>query len=189
MCMTIFLLADRELPVPPDEAAYPGLRLYPVEADLQATVLAGIRTVTPAAFAYDVRPGEYCGCYFSHETPEEFAEHMAQRAAEPDVEYADTPEHADAMWRCRTRALRSFGRYLSDRADVALAVYVAWEGCAGQRKPTHAAVPPSYFVGPGFKSLPEDLLLTILPESDGSDPWPWDAASPRTHEWLGCLPA
>ena len=31
--MTVYLLAGREPPAPPDEAAYPGLTLDPVEAD------------------------------------------------------------------------------------------------------------------------------------------------------------
>ena len=169
MCMTIYLLADRRLPAPPDETAYPGLKLYPVEADGQAAVLAGIRRITPAAFVYDVRPHEYCGCYFFYETPEVFAEQMAEREAQPSVVYANTPEQAEAMWRCRTSALKSFSRYLSADADAALAVYVAWEGCAGLKEPTRAAVPPSYFDGPGFASLPEDLLLTIIPGSDGGE--------------------
>ncbi|HEV3255348.1 MAG TPA: hypothetical protein VG013_00580 [Gemmataceae bacterium] len=184
--MTIYLLADRRRPAPPDETAYPGLKLYPVEADGQAAVLAGIRRITPAAFIYDVRPDRYCGCYFFYETPEMFAEQMAEREAEPNVEYANTPEQAEAMWRCQTNAVRSFGRYLSAHADAALAVYVVWEGRAGQKGPARAAVPPSYFDGPGFKSLPEDLLLTIIPESDGGEKWPWDSAAPRTHEWLSC---
>jgi hypothetical protein len=113
-----------------------------------------------------------------------FAEQMAQREAEPDVEYADTPEHAEAMWRCRTNAVKSFGRYLSAHVDAGLAVYVVWEGLAGQNEPTRAAVPSSYFGGPGFQSLPEDLLLTIVPESGGGEEWPWDSTAPRTHEWL-----
>jgi hypothetical protein len=33
MCMTVYLLADRKLPAPADEIAYPGLGLYPVDAD------------------------------------------------------------------------------------------------------------------------------------------------------------
>jgi hypothetical protein len=184
--MTIYLLADRRLPAPPDEAAYPGLKLDPVEADGQAAVLAGIRRITPATFVYDVRPGGYCGCYFSYETPEMFAEQVAQREAEPNVEYADTPEQAEAMWRCRTNAVKSFGRYLSAHAGAALAVYVVWEGCTGQKEPTRAAAPPSYFDGSGFASLPEDLLLTIIPKSDGGGRWPWDPAAPRAHEWLSC---
>jgi len=186
VCMTIYLLADRRLPAPPDETAYPGLVLYPVEADRQAALLAGIRKVTPAAFAYVVSPGGYCGCYFCHETPEMFAEQMAERQADPTVEYANTPEQAEAMWRCQANAVKSFGRYLSAHADATLAVYVVWEGRAGEREPTRAAVPASYFDGPGFTSLPEDLLLTIVPESDGGEKRPWDPAAPRSHEWLSC---
>src|SRR5947209_210317 len=106
VCTTIYLLADRRLPAPPDETAYPGLTLYPMEADDHAEVLADIRRIAPAAFAYAVRPKGYCGCYFSHETPEVFAEQMAGREAHPSVEYADTPEHAEAMWRCRNSALK-----------------------------------------------------------------------------------
>jgi hypothetical protein len=185
--MTIYLLAERKLPAPADEIAYPGLGLYPVEADGQAAaVLAGIRRITPAVFVYNVRPNGYCGCYFSYETPEMFAEEMAQRQADPTVEYADTPEQAEAMWRCRTNAVKSFGRYLSAHAGAELAVYVVWEGHTGQKEPTRAAVPPSYFNGPGFKSLPEDLLLTIVPEPTGGARWPWDSAAPRMHEWLSC---
>ena len=186
MCMTIYLLTDRKLPAPPDEAAYPGLTLYPVEADGQAPVLAGIRRITPAAFVYDVRPNGYCGCFFNHSTPEEFLESMACRAAEPNLVYANTPEQAEAMWRGQTSALKSFARCLSAHADAALAVYVVWENCTGQKEPTRAAVPPSYFDGPGFESLPEDLLLTIIPESDAGEQWPWGPAAPRTHEWLRC---
>jgi hypothetical protein len=186
VCTTIYLLADRRLPALLDETAYPGLKLYLVEADGQAAILAGIQTITPAAFVYGAQPNGYCGCFFSYETPEIFAEQMAQREAVPNVEYADTPEHAEAMWRCRTSAVKSFGRYLSAHPDAALAVYVVWEGRAGQKEPTHAAVPPSYFDGPGFKSLPEDLLLAIIPESDGGERWPWDPAAPRTHGWLSC---
>jgi hypothetical protein len=182
--MTIYLLADRRLPAPPDETAYPGLWLYPVEADGQAEFLASIRRITPAAFVYNVRPDGYCGCFFSHGTPEELAEYMARREAEPNVEYACTPEQAEVMWRCQTNAVKSFGRYLSAHADAALAVYVVCEGRAGQKEPTRAAVPPSYFDGPGFESLPGDLLLTIIPESDGGEKWPWDPAARRTHEWL-----
>jgi hypothetical protein len=184
MCLTIYLLADRKLPVPPDESAYPDLKLYPMEADVQAALLAGIRKIAPAAFVYGVSPGGYCCCYFSYETSEMFAEQMAEREADPTVEYADTPEHAEAMWRCRTNAVKSFGRFLSAHAGAALAVYAVWEGLAGQKEPTRAAVPPSYFDGPGFESLPEDLLLTILPESNGAERGPWDTAAPRTHEWL-----
>src|SRR5262249_7590400 len=101
----IYLLSDRRLPDPTDEPEYPDLTLYPEEAYGPTSVRAGIRRVTPAAFVYDVSPGGYCGCYFSYETPEEFAEQMAEREANPNVEYADTPEQAEAMWRCRTSAL------------------------------------------------------------------------------------
>src|SRR5262249_29571100 len=118
--------------------------------------------------------------------PEAFAEQMARRQADPDVEYANTPEQAEAMWRGQTSAVKSFGRYLSDHTDAALAVYVVWEGCTGQNVPARTAVPPSYFDAPGFTSLPEDLLLTVIPESDGGEAWPWERAAPRTHEWLGC---
>ena len=182
--MTIYLLADLKLPAPADETAYPGLKLYPVEADGQAAVLAGIRRITPAAFVYAVFPNGYCCCYFYYETPEAFLERMAEREAEPNVVYANTPEQAEAMWRSQTGALKSFGRYLSAHAGAALAVYVVSERCAGRKEPTRAAVPPSYFDGPGFESLPDDLLLTIIPESAGGEKWPWDPAAPRTHEWL-----
>jgi hypothetical protein len=117
-----------------------------------------------------------------------FARQMAVRAADPNAEYANTPEQAEAMWRCRTNAVRSFARYLSAHANAALAVYVVSGGREGQNEPTRAAVPPCYFDGPGFESLPEDLLLSIIPESDGGEKWPWDAAAPRTHEWLRCAP-
>jgi hypothetical protein len=186
--MTIYLLADRKLPAPADETVYPGLGLYPVEADGQAAVLTGIQKITSAAFVYSVCPNGYCGCYFCYETPEAFVERMAEREAEPNVEYADTPEQAEALWRCQTNAVKSFGRYLSAHADAALAVYVVWENCAGQKAPTYAAVPPSYFDGPSFASLPEDLLLTIIPESAGGEKSPWDHAAPRRHEWLVCAP-
>jgi hypothetical protein len=189
MCLTIYLLADRKLPAPADEIAYPGLVLYPVEADGQAAVLAGIRKIAPAAFGYDVRPNGYCGCYFHYETPETFAERMAQRKAEPNVEYADTPEQAEALWRGQMSAVKSFGRYLSAHADAALAVYVVWEKCAGLKEPTCAAVPPSYFDGPSFAALPEDLLIRIIPEAPGGETPAWDPAAPRTHEWISCTPA
>jgi hypothetical protein len=188
--MTIYLLADRKLPAPADEIEYPRLELYPVEAYGQAAaVLAGIRKIMPAAFVYDVRPGGYCGCNFSYESPEMFAEQMAAREAEPNVEYADTPEQAEAMWRCRANAVKSFGCYLSAHAGAALAVYVVWERRAGQKEPIRAAVPPSYFDGPSFASLPEDLLLAIMPESAGGEQSAWDPAGPRTHEWIGCTPS
>lgn len=183
MCMTIYLLADRPLPVPVEATVYPGLRLHPIEEDGQVTTLAGIRKIAPAAFAYGVTPDGYCGCYFQHQTPEAFREHMAERAADLDGVYADTPEHAEAMWRCQTDAVQSLGRYLADHADAARAVYVVWEHHAGQREPIRAAVSPSYFNAPGFASLPEDLLLTIVPDSETQ---PWDPAAPRTHEWLSC---
>jgi hypothetical protein len=80
----------------------------------------------------------------------------------------------------------TYGRYLSDQADAALAVYVVWENRAGQKEPTWAAVPPSYFGGPSFASLPEDLLLTIIPELAAGKQSAWDSAAPRTHEWVGC---
>ncbi len=188
MCMTIYLLADRKLPAPADEIAYPGLWLYPVGADGQTAVLAGVRKITPAAYVYSVHPNGYCGCYFCYETPTCFAERMAEREAQPNVEYADTPEHAEAMWRCQTNAVKSFGRYLSAHAGAALAVYVVWEGLAGQKEPTRAAVPPSYFDGSSFALLPEDLLLTISPELPGGERPAWDPAAPRTHEWVGCAP-
>jgi hypothetical protein len=185
MCMTIYLLADRKLPAPTSEAAYPGLMLYPVDADGQSEFLAGIRSIALAAFVYDVRPDGYCGCYFYHDTPEMFADQMARRQAEPGVEYANTPEQAEAMWRGQTSAVKSFGRYLSDHADAALAVYVVWEGCAGRKAPTRAVVSPSYFDAPGFASLPEDLLLAIIPGSAGGEDWPWNPTAPRTHDWPG----
>jgi hypothetical protein len=184
VCTNIFLLADRELPAPPDATAYPGLQLFPLGANAEG--LADIRRLTHAAFVYVVSPKGYCGCFFSHETPEMFARQMAVRAAQPDVEYADTPEQAEAMWRCRTSAVKSFARYLSAHAGAALAVYVVSGGREGQNEPAPAAVPPSYFDGPGFQSLPEDLLLTIMPESDGGEKRLWDSAAPRTHEWLSC---
>src|SRR5262245_34953535 len=131
MCVTIFLLADRKLPAPADTAAaaFPDLTLDPVDADGQAELLEALRRIAPAAFAYGVRPGEYFGCYFRHETEATFLEQMAERAADPTVKYANTPEQAEAMWQSQTRALKSFARYLSAHADAALAVYVVWEHC------------------------------------------------------------
>jgi hypothetical protein len=185
VCRTIYLLADRRLPDSTDAPEYPGLTLYPVEEYGPTSVRASIRRVAPAAFVYDVRPDGYCGCYFYHETPGKFAAGMAERDAHPTAGHGVTREQAEAMWRDRTSAVKSFARYLAAHADAALAVYVVWEGCAGRKEPTRAVVPPSYFDAPGFESLPEDLLLTIIPESVGGEEWPWDAATPRTHEWLG----
>jgi hypothetical protein len=184
--MTIFLLADRELPVPPDKTAYPCLVLDRVIADGQAMTLVGIRKVAPAPFAYSVSLNGYCGCYFGYMTAEAFGQHLADRKANPDVEYADTAEQAEAMWQALMTGMVSFGRYVAEHASASLAVYVAWENCAGQKEPNRAEVPPSYFGGPGFESLAEDLLLTIIPESDGRQNVPWDPAAPRTHEWLQC---
>jgi hypothetical protein len=141
-----------------------------------------------AAYVYSVHPNGYCGCYFCYETPASFAERRAEREAQPNVEYADTPEQAEAMWRCQTNAVKSFGRYLSAHAGAVLAVYVVWEGRAGQKEPTRAAVPPSYFDGPSFASLPEDSLLTISPELPGGEKSARNPAAPRTHEWVGCAP-
>ncbi len=148
--------------------------------------LAGIRQVASASFVYDVSPGGYCGCYFKYETPEEFAAHLAERAANPDLSYAGTPEQAETMWRSQTDAVNSFGRYLAAHPEARLAVYVVWEQCAGRKTPHRAEVPPSYFGGSGFERLPDDLLLNIVPESaDGANPR-WEPTARRTHEWLGC---
>ena len=83
MCLTVFLLADRPLPVPPDESTYPGLRLYPVEAEYQSETLAGIQRVAPAEFVYNVLPAGLCGCFFGYETTQEFQAEMAERGRQP----------------------------------------------------------------------------------------------------------
>ncbi len=89
-----------------------------------------------------------------YETPEEFAAHLAERAANPDLSYAGTPEQAETMWRSQTDAVNSFGRYLAAHPEARLAVYVVWEQCAGRKTPHRAEVPPSYFGGSGFERLP-----------------------------------
>ena len=185
MCLSVFLLADRPLPVPPDETTYPGLRLYPVEADYQSETLAGIQRVAAAEFVYNVSPAGHCGCYFGYEATEEFEAEMAERAANPDLRYAGTPEQAETMWRGRMDAVKSFDRYLAAHLEARLAVYTVWEHCAGQKAPVRAAVPPSYFGGPAFQRLPEDVLLTVVSEPAAEVNPCWDPAARRTHEWLG----
>jgi hypothetical protein len=160
MCKVIFLLADHPIPLPLDEGAYPGLQLYPVEANNQPQTFAGIQRVSPAAFVYAVFPAGYCGCYFA--------------------------AHAETMWQSQKDAVRSFGRYLAAHPEDRLSVYSVWENCAGQKAPVRAEVPPSYFGGTGFDLLPEDVLLTLVPEPTGSENLGWDPAAHRTHEWLGC---
>ncbi|MCX6041996.1 MAG: hypothetical protein NTV69_12720 [Caldilinea sp.] len=185
MCKVIFLLADHPIPLPLDEGAYPGLQLYPVEANNQPQTFAGIQRVSPAAFVYDVVPAGYCGCYFEYETPEEFQAQMAERAVNPG-QYVDSAAHAETMWQSQKDAVRSFGRYLAAHPEDRLSVYSVWENCAGQKAPVRAEVPPSYFGGTGFDLLPEDVLLTLVPEPTGSENLGWDPAAHRTHEWLGC---
>ena len=189
MCLSVFLLAERPIPVPPDEAAYPGLELHPIEAESQPQTFSGIQRVAPTQFVYGVSPGGYCGCYFRYETPQEFQHHMAERAANPDVQYANTPQQAETMWRSwrsQVDAVNSFGRYLATHIDAGLTVYVAWKHCAGLKDPIRKTLPPSYFGEPGFEQLPEDVLLTFVLElSVGGIP-PWNSADRRTHEWLGC---
>jgi len=184
VCLTIYLLSDRALPVPPDATECPCLVLDRVEADGQAVILEGIRKIALAPFVYGISLSGYCGCYFGYMTAEAFGQHMADRAANPDTVYADTPEQAEAMWQSLMSGMRSFGRYVAAHADAGLAVYAVWEFCAGQKEPTRAAVPPSYFGGPGFERLPEDVLLNIIPESNGGEKGAWDPAAPRTHDWL-----
>jgi hypothetical protein len=186
MCLTVFLLADRPLPVPPDAAAYPGLKLHSAEADYGGQTLDGIRRIADAAFAYNVSPAGYCGCYFGYETAEEFQAAMAERAANPDLQYANTPDEAETMWRSRMDAVHSLSKYLAAHLEAHPAVYAVWERCAGQKPPVRANVPPSYFGGTGFERLPEDVLLTVVPESTAGANTTWDPASRRTHEWLGC---
>ena len=179
-------MADRPLPVPPDEAAYPGLELHPIEAECKSQTFTGIQRVAPTQFVYGVSPGGYCGCYFRYETPLEFQHHMAERAAHPEVQYANPPQQAETMWRSQVDAVNSFGRYLATHSDAGLAVYVAWEHRAGQKDPIRNTLPPSYFGGLGFEQLPEDVLLTIVPElSNGGIP-PWNSTGRRTREWLDC---
>jgi hypothetical protein len=186
MCLTIFLLADRPLPVPPDAAAYPGLNLHPVEAEYQYQTLASIQRVAPAAFVYNVSPAGYCGCYFGYETPQDFQADMAERVANPDKQYADTPEEAETRWGKQKDAVNSFGRYLAAHPEARFAVYAVWEHYAGQKAPVRADVPPSYFGGPGFERLPEDVLLTVVPEPAVGENPRWNPTARRTHEWLGC---
>lgn len=186
MCLSVFLLTDRPLPIPPDQTVYPHLKLYPLEEEYQPETFAGIRRVAPVAMVYLVSPAGYCGCHFGYESSEEFQAHMADRAANPNTEYANTAEQAEAMWRRRTDAVKSLGRYLADHPDARLALYAVWENHAGQKDPVRATVPPSYFDGPGFDRLPEDVLLSVVPEPPGGEALPWDPAARRTHEWLGC---
>ncbi len=184
MCIAVYLLANRPLPVSLDEDAYPGLKLHLVQAEYAAQTLAEIRRAAPAAYVYDVSPAGYCGCYFGYETPQEFQAEMEERAANPDARYANTPEQAETMWRGRRDAVNSFGRYLAAHLEAQLAVYAVWEGCAGQKVPVRAQVPPSYFGGPGFVRLPENVLLTVMPEATLGRIPQWDPAARRTHEWL-----
>lgn len=186
MCLYVFLLADRPLPFPPDEQVYPGLKMHRVENQFEGRTLAGIQRVVPRAFAYSLAPGGFCGCYFGYRTPQEFEADMAERLANPDVQYANTPEEAETMWRSLTNAVQSFGKYLTANSEAQLAVYSVWEQCEGEKTPTRAEAPPSYFGGPGFERLPEDVLLAIVPEPVNRETLPWDPEAPRTHEWLAC---
>lgn len=186
MCLSVFLLADRPLPVPADQTMYPGLKMSRLESEGQGPTLAGIQRVAPQAIAYSVWPANYCGCYFGYRTPDQFAADMAERAANPELEYANTPEEAETMWRSLTSAVQSFGKYLTAHSEAQLAVYAVWENCAGEKAPIRAEAPPSYFGGPGFEKLPEDVLITIVPEPANGETIPWDPAAPRTHEWLAC---
>ena len=90
------------------------------------------------------------------------------------------------MWQSRMDAVRAFDRYLAAQPEARLAVYAVWEHCAGQKTPVRAVVPPSYFGGPAFDRLPEDVLLTVDPESATDENLTWDPAARRTHEWLIC---
>jgi hypothetical protein len=184
MCQTIFLLSDRKLPVPLDETVYPDLKLYLVESEWGTATLAGIQRIASSAFVYGVSAGDLCGCYFNYETSQEHSEQMAERAANVGVEYANTPEQAEKMWQSQVNGVKSFGRYLAGHADASLAVYVVWEGCAGQKEPMRASVPPSYFGGPGFERLPEDIFFTVTREPSVGEILPWDLTAPRTHQWL-----
>lgn len=186
MCLTVYLLAERPLSVPPNGAAYPGLELHSVQGEDQSQTLAGIQRVAPAAFVYNVSPAGYCGCYLGYETSKEFQANMAERAANPDAQYAGTPEEAETMWRSRMDAVNSLGKYLAAHPDARFAVYAVWEHCAGKRAPVRAEVPPSYFGGPGFERLPEDVLLSVVSEPVSREKLSWDPDAPRTHEWLAC---
>jgi hypothetical protein len=185
MCLTVKLLSDRPLAVPVDETAYPSLRLHPLmNMNYLAQAFSSIRRITSATYAYDISPGGYCGCYFQYESEEEHLHDMADRVANTDVTYANTAEQAAEMYRSQVAAVNSFGRFLDAHSEAQLAVYVVWEHGDGQKEPTVAAVPPSYFSGPAFDQLPEDLLLTIVPEPPSGEVLPWAAAIRRTHTWL-----
>ncbi len=184
MCLSIFLLADSPISVPPDKDVYPGLLLRPVEAEYQSQTLAGIQRIDSAPHIYSVSPAGYCGCYFGYETPQEFQSQMAERAAEPEAKYANTAEEADVMWRSRRDAVQSFGRYVADHPEVRFTLYAVWEHNEGQKEPVRAEVPPSYFDGLGFERLPEDVLLTVVPESHLDDDQQWEPDEVRSHDWL-----
>ena len=149
MCMTIYLLADRKLPAPPDGTAYPGLWLCRM-ADSQAAVLAGVRRITPAPFIYAVHPDGYCGC-----SRTDRGVRLRGRTGGSNVALPDQRREV-----VRPLLVRPRGRGTDHVRGV--------RRLRREKEPAGAAVPPSYFGGPGFESLPLDLILTIIPESDAT---------------------
>ncbi len=184
MCLSVFLLTDSPICVPPDKDAYPGLLLRPVESECQSQTLVGIQRIDSAPHVYSVSPAGYCGCYFGYESSQEFESQMAERAANTEVKYANTAEEAEVMWRSRRDAVHSLGRYVADHPEVRFTLYAVWEHNEGQKEPVRAEVPPSYFDGPGFDRLPEDVLLTVVPESQIDDDQQWEPDETRSHDWL-----
>lgn len=183
MCLCIYVLSDRELSTPIDPIRYPNLNLTLVDREHGRLILDGIRKVAPATYVYSLSPGSYCGCYFNYENATKLHLQLADQVVNPD-RYACSAEESKAMWECRVNSVKAFGRYLADHFDLNLSVYVVWEHREGQKEPKIAEIPPSYFDGPSFVALPEDLLLTIVPERTDDSRWPWNPNQKRTHNWL-----
>lgn len=119
MCLSVFLLADQAIAVPLNPTNYPGLFLHPVEEEYQSETLAGIRKVADAKHVYNLMPAGYCGCYFGYESTEEFQESLKERASNPDLKYANTPEEAEVMC-LRIMFKSSTLMYGIDRSSVKL---------------------------------------------------------------------
>ena len=103
MCLTIYLLSDRPL-VDPTDDAYPGLNLELVDAEYQYYTLEGIRKVANASVVYSVSAAGCCGCDFDYQTLEshlEYLSFLADCITDPEQSFPGTPEEAETFWRSR----------------------------------------------------------------------------------------
>lgn len=185
MCLQVFLVSDRSLSVPLDSADYPDLLLREVFDEGESERLFKIRRVTRGRFAYSLSPAGYCGCYFGYQSEENFNAYLAERRANPSNQYAGSIEEAEQMWRGLTNAVKSLGKFLRDHSETHFSVYAVWEHDEGLREPVRVQVSPSYFDGPEFLSLPQDVVLTIGPEPTADVPLPWNREAVRDHLWMG----